>query len=1027
MIFKGQRRWATLLILGALLAVPPIVRASTGKIAGTVKDAGTGEPLVSANVFLADTRMGATADAGGHFFILNVPPGTYTLKSTHIGYHPFTLEQVEVSAGLTTRFEVGLTIASIQVEELVVQAERPIIDKNATNAVRIVRGEDLEIMPFRGVPSLLALQTGVVRQDGELHVRGSRPDEIGYYADGADVRNPITGRTTVHLIDEALAEIQLQAGGFNAEYGGANAGIVLHQLQVGAPEWKVGFLAETDRFTSDYEKRLGTYSYGYSNQVLTLSGPVAGNQRVRAFLAGQRQVQGFAPVFWEGFEFEDLVDSGRRGGGIHWASPDRPDSVDLNLRPGNVDHTGRELRALNSTLLFDYYPFQVRVTGLYSATDEEINWTPVRDMLNQERLLEQESRAGLLNLRATHFLDPTTFYQAHFSLYRQNTRAFDPVFEDHYLLYNDSLAVARANPDFTPYSAQGLRPQLYDLHGFPLSRPGTPLNFYGKEEDGYWGLGSSLNKQQGAHGLELGFGFQRWTSRRYNLLLGAIRNLISTSYPNLEAVYQRYYSGDVSADQLLGELLRTAAEAPQGAANIDTLKSLIRNASRGDVYGFDEFGRPTGGEGLEAPRHPILASAYLQDKIEYQDLILNAGLRWDYFDADSWRFRDPAAPVRDAAGSTVDLASMQPTRTFHEFSPRLGLSFPVSDRTVFHVQYGRFAQMPALRDMYVGGARLAAELSGQAYVRTPTAFDIEPIRTTQYEIGFERQFAAAASFDITGFYRDVEGQVQLRRQNLSPAAINTNAYNFLQNGDFATTKGVEFVFKLRRFKRLRSELNYTLSDARGTGSDATAAFAGVENDTNLPTVISPLDFDQTHRGNLYLDYRFGPGEGGPVLEGSGVNLLFQFASGHPFTRAQGTVGRRGPEKGGILASDDPRNREPVENLNASTTPWTFQVNLQVDKKFTLFGAEARAYGYVTNLFNRKNVINLYSRTGNDADDGFLTDPELSQQIVEANGGEPYEQFYQAINLANRQHYWTTEGGDIYGEPRQLRFGVQLGL
>ena len=670
----------------------------------------------------------------------------------------------------------------------------------------------------------------------------------------------------------------------------------------------------------------------------------------------------------------------------------------------------------------------MRLTGLYSATDEEINWIPVRDMLNLDRLLEQEGRAGLLNLRATHFLDPTTFYQAHFSLYRQNTRAFDPVFEDHYLLYNDSLAVARANPDFTPYSSQGLRPQLYDLHGFPFSRPGTPLNFYGKEEDGYWGLGGSLNKQQGVHALELGFGFQRWTSRRYNLLLGAIRNLISTSYPNLEAVYQRYYSGDVSADQLLGELIRTAAEAPQGAANIDTLKGLIRNASRGDVYGFDEFGRPTGGEGLEAPRHPILASAYLQDKIEYQDLIVNAGLRWDYFDADSWRFRDPAAPVRDAAGLTVDLASMQPTRTFHEFSPRLGLSFPVSDRTVFHVQYGRFAQMPALRDMYVGGARLAAELSGQAYVRTPTAFDIEPIRTTQYEIGFERQFTASASFDITGFYRDVEGQVQLRRQNLSPAAINTNAYNFLQNGDFATTKGVEFVFKLRRFKRLRSELNYTLAQARGTGSDATAAFAGVENDTNLPTVISRLDFDQTHRGNLYLDYRFGPGEGGPVLEGSGVNLLFQFASGHPFTRAEGTIGQRGPEKGGILASDDPRNREPVENLNASTTPWTFQVDLQVDKKFTLFGTEARAYAYITNLFNRKNVINVYSRTGNDADDGFLTDPELSQQIVETNGGEPYQQLYQAINLANRQHYWATEGGgDIYGKPRQLRFGVQLGL
>ena len=343
------------------------------------------------------------------------------------------------------------------------------------------------------------------------------------------------------------------------------------------------------------------------------------------------------------------------------------------------------------------------------------------------------------------------------------------------------------------------------------------------------------------------------------------------------------------------------------------------------------------------------------------------------------------------------------------------------------MQYGRFVQMPAMRSMFAGGARLALELGGQNFIPAPTAFDIEPIRTTQYEIGFERQFTDVASFDITGFYRDVKGQLQLQRQNVSAAAENASAYNFLQNGDFATTKGLEFVFKLRRINRLRTELNYTLSDARGTGSSTNSAVSGVENNTNLPTIISPLDFNETHRGNIFVDYRFADNDGGPILENLGANLLLSFSSGHNFTLSSGSIGQRGPEEGGILASDDPRSRKPAESINASSTPYTFEVDMKIDKGFGLFGADARIYLYVYNLFNRKNVINVYSRTGSAEDDGFLTNPDLSSQIVAASGGSTYQQLYEAINLANRQHYWATEGGDIFGAPRQIRFGIKLGL
>ncbi len=1021
--------------LGVLLALSlaPAEASTGGKIAGVVKDATTGDGLPHANVVVVDTKLGATADEKGRFFILNVPAGTYTLKATYIGYADYTVEDVRVSADLTTNIAVELTSSDIQVEEVVIRAERPIIDKTATNAVRIIDAEDLDILPLRGVSSVISLQTGVVEDEGSLHIRGSRSDEIGYYVEGASVRNVVTGGNAVNLIDEALEEIQLQAGGFNAEYGGANAGIILQELRTGGSAWDFEILAESDNFTSDYEQRFGTYSYGYFNQVMTAGGPVAGNQKIRAFLAGQRRGIGSWPTYWSGFTFEDLEDTGLRGGRRHWGEDEEgnlvPDQIEqLEIKPGNIPHTSAEANIFNGTLLFDYYPVQVRLTNLYTDGFAESNGAPIRNAFNTRRLVESESSANLVNAKITHLLDKSMFYELNVSLYKQSAESYDPLFKDRWWVYNDSVAVQRAlegTGEYTPYTQQGSGPRPYDLAGFPFNRPGSRTTSYGTSTDGYWGLAGSWTKQTDMHQLKAGFDYQNWTARRYGISLRSIRSGIANTYPELDAVYDRYYNDEISEDQILDELIAKAESLEDGKGSKQDLIRLLRSTSASDFFGFDEFGREADGEGLEAPRQPTVAAAFIQDKVEYNDLIINAGLRIDYFDADSWRFKDPAAPVRDPENYTIDLASMEKTPTYTDISPRLGMSFPVSDLTVFHVQYGRFSQMPAMRSMFAGGARLALELGGQNYIRYPTAYDIEPMRTTQYEIGFERQFSEFASFDVTGFYRDIKGQIQLRKQQVSASAQEAGAYVYLQNGDFATTKGIEFQFKLRRVNNLRTELNYTLSDARGTGSYTGSAISGVENETGLPTIISPLDFNETHRGSIFLDYRYPDNEPNPILRGLGANLLMSFTSGHNFTLVTGSIGQRGPENAGVLDSFDPRSRKPLESINRSTTPWTFETNLRIDKGFSLFGLNAKVYSRIINLFNRKNVLNVYNRTGSDRDDGFLTNPELSQQIVEASGGQQYVQLYEAINLLNRQAYWSNEGGDIYDAPRQIRFGLQF--
>ncbi|MBT6145094.1 MAG: TonB-dependent receptor [Gemmatimonadetes bacterium] len=231
--------WTRVAILGCMLIVAAVAPAfaGDGKITGTVKDSQTGEALISASIVLEGTQLGTVSDDKGRYFILNVPPGTYTLRATYVGYASVKVEEIRVSGDLTTTVDLKPRPEAIQADEVIIRAERPIIDKNATNAVRIVGAEDLEILPFRGVQNVLSLQAGVVEDEGALHIRGSRADEIAYYVEGASVRNVVTGNSAVILIDEAIQELQLQAGGFNAEYGGANAGIILQELRTGGTDF----------------------------------------------------------------------------------------------------------------------------------------------------------------------------------------------------------------------------------------------------------------------------------------------------------------------------------------------------------------------------------------------------------------------------------------------------------------------------------------------------------------------------------------------------------------------------------------------------------------------------------------------------------------------------------------------------------------------------------------------------------------------------------------------------------------------
>jgi outer membrane receptor protein involved in Fe transport len=341
------------------------------------------------------------------------------------------------------------------------------------------------------------------------------------------------------------------------------------------------------------------------------------------------------------------------------------------------------------------------------------------------------------------------------------------------------------------------------------------------------------------------------------------------------------------------------------------------------------------------------------------------------------------------------------------------------------MQFGKYIQMPSLNQLY--SPTLTFSNAINPLTRSPyggaLGFTARPERTTLFEMGFRQVLTSNLAFTLTGFYKDTKEQLSLRYVFNS---IGNPVFTSYQNNDFGTVKGLEFTIQLRRTERLQANLNYSLSDARGTGATPTASIIATQDvaKSRYPNFVTLLPFSQTHRGSLILDYRFAKGDGGPILEGFGVNLLMSFNSGHPYTKIEEPVsmGQATAWDVGVYPLADVRFRMPVEPVNSSTTPWVFNLDLNVSKMFYIAGVNFEVYANVLNLLNTKQIIDVYPNTGTPTDDGWLKAPAAQPYKEIPN----YEAFYRAINLDNR-YYMIAYRGDVYGVPRQIRVGARLEL
>ncbi|MCX6139059.1 MAG: TonB-dependent receptor [Ignavibacteriales bacterium] len=989
-----------------LIAASQVLMAA-GKIRGKVVDSGSKEPLIGANVALLSTTFGASTDINGDFTIVNVPAGTYTLRATFVGYSSMTISNIRVNNDLTTTLDFRLVAETVSIQGIDIVAERPLVNKNATNAVRITTGENISQLPVRTVNDIIALSPGVVLKDNTVFIRGGRRDEVGFYLEGVSVTNPMIGGNAVSIVQDAIEEIQVQAGGYNAEFGGANSGIVQQQLKTGTSDWKgsAQFITDNVTFKSkensfDGKKQLGAYWYGYNEFTGTLGGPVV-DERIKFFgLFNYLYQRDQNPQPYPGINVGTIT--GQTGNQINLVYP-----------AGALKKNPLERYNSTGTLTLDYKPVMVRTSGTYTSSTQfnaynsSTNAGAIANLLNTDRIEQVDVRNGSGNIKLTHFLNSNTFYEVSGGYFYQTQNNFDPLLKDNFLSYGDSVANAAvgvnwqrtANDLSSGQIGRYLSPTRLMIFDQQFNAAGDVVSGYAKTKRENLTFAGSLSTQIGSqHSVKVGGEYQRYSIRNY-----AFNNRSVMS---------------------LAGLLSTNDALPANDPNKVSREQVLINAGV-DNYGYDVFGNERDNDDLFGPKHPVFASFYIQDKIEYNDLIINAGVRYDYINTHNKMFTDPLHPENTINRFTGEInpAGLREVSSYSGVSPRIGLSFPVTDRTVFHTQFGQFVQQTRLRDIYQGLYLTAANVRGGFFINLPVGFDVRPTRTTQYEVGFTQQVGEIASFDITGYYKDIKDQVIYEEQNTGDGSP-LGAYYVYKNGDYATTKGVEITFTMRREKRLQINSSLSFQDAQGTGSfpNSNRGIVGapLDNVTQFkPQYVSPLEFNNAIAGSINIDYRFGKNDGGPILEQLGVAALLTFNSGHPYTRGIGGQDLEG----------EARSRSPIEPLNSSTTPWVFQVNVRVDKSFAILDRlSANVFVDVINLFDIKNVQNVFLRTGTTTDDGYLNNPDLGQKLIQSYGPQ-YAPVYRSINIDYYERYQNAIGlmtvPYFYGPPRQIRLGLRL--
>ncbi len=831
--------------------------AQTGKLSGQVIEESTGEPLIAANVIIENTGLGSATDFEGHYSILNIRPGTYTVHFRYIGYQTKIVKDVIINADKTTTMDVTLSPEAIEGEVVVITAERPVIEFNQTSTVKTVSSEDIENLPIQSLTDILNLQAGTVQTtDGQFHMRGGRGGEIQFQVEGVSINNPFNNQSSLTLDRSVIEEVSVVSGTFDAKYGHAMSGIVNTTLKSGTDNFAYsGEIYGGDYLPLDnkkYPHNTDYIPYTVQNYQLTLSGPTYIPNTT--FLLSARRFHNNGFLYGER-RFHPTDNNDIAGGIVHPTgdekivpmSPYDEWSGQFKLTNRSIDKTTISYIAIVNDLWGKVYNFAYR--------------------FNPEGQKDRKTFSINHGIDFTHTLSNEMFYKISFrhNYYDYKEYKYESIYDPRYI-----------EADY-PQSISGYEYGAI-ISGVDYGRNSQRTNFGVLKLDYTWQANNSNYIEAGIEGQvnELKFGPPGQLVIESDPETGIVRLLPKEIDPNNPAFKK-----------------------------VETYR-------------------------------PNQGAVYIQDRIELGDLVVRAGLRYEYFDPQAYipsNLQNPANSIEGVPQSVLKKAKVK-----HTFAPRLGFGFPLTDKSALHFSYGHFYQMPAYSALYENANyRVLEFLTGgatyqQDYLGNP---DLGPEVTVQYEVGLKQALNDNLGIDLTFFYKDIRdllGTEVIETYNFGQYARNTNV-------DYGSVSGVTLSIVQRPVNNFGLSLDYSLQFANGNSSDPNeTANRALGGEDPRPRDIS-FNWDQRHTLNVTAVYQ--------IPDEFSISTIIRYASGQPYT----------PELGVGFQTQ--------QEHNSGRKPSYATVDLRAEKYFDFGFTDFSIFLRVFNLFNQDYVNGaVYSDTGN---------------------------------------------------------------
>jgi outer membrane receptor protein involved in Fe transport len=966
-----------------LVALPSAVWAQdSGKLAGTITDGETGEPIPGATVVLPATGQGAATDQDGRYTIIGIDPGEYTVRFSFIGYTSRVVENVLITSNRTTTLDIELTTEVVQGDEVVVEAVRPVVDQNQTTSRSIVTGEEISSLPVSDLQGVIARTSNSY----EGFIRGSRRFETKTVVEGIDVSDAFyslsagsnyegatysnankgdqTNPSILNLNPNSVEEVTVNSGATEAQYASGSGGVIAVSLAEGRGPISGSFSARVaPQINRPGPDSLDFYfdAEDYSTEREQVEDPL------------KRQLYTWTEDKYEAGEDPEMDFRFNVGGSItnNWTFSASGQFFQTNGYMPNEFN-----RRINGQLKTSYnITPKTQLTAIGLIEDEGLwgGWNNTDYMefwrFYLEGVAQQDGGAYVGSLRLRQILSDNSYVSV--QLYRTFDRLRYGYVDDD----GDGFQEIGEDGDFLDFTDPNV------VENYITTQ--ADRQELGRENDKMFIDIVTDNFSETQINLPGGTRYRLARPAPFSEDRLATTNALKVDYAN-QVTFNHFIQAGLEFKQRRFDYRLVDGLPGPGA--------ILNDAE--EPFRINDW-----------ERQPWELALYASDRMEYGGLVVNLGLRANIIDRDMQEISDFFYPF---ARDTVDYRGKTVARNFVNrgddvpvdvlLNPSIGVSHPIGETASMYFSYSRSEQLLPYNDLY------------QYYdgIHTTSRFfqlvdpEQDPITSNNYELGVQWEFLPGWGMDVNAYTRSIDnyGSVTFvafdRTPEGAPNIQGFNRYTYVTDFGYADARGIELVLRRRPLQlaedvTLGLTASYTFSSveqSRVTGDNQRQFRTEDESETELP-FDNAADFD-----NFPLNIT-----GGSTITGGfdrrhraiirgvstlpydiSVGLLTTIESGFLYPRAIGA---------------DPRDRELL------TGPTNYSIDLRLEKGFTFtnrFGLDL--YVDITNLTNRENVVAYENNTP-------------SGPVVFQETGVPGSRL---IRL---------DGTSLYGPARTIYFGTRV--